>query len=172
MWICQRFLYIWMHCSHRTSIWTLHTAIFGLMGKTMCGIFPSNDDRQAAIMHRICFSDFSYRQVRRLLLFSSKRAQKEEIWYTANWCPGRNSIRRLINQNILSKLNGYHMEALFLPFPKRNIPYKRESCVICWIGCSCHIESKTIIKKCLVGQPARNVSLQCRSADCWISKLR
>lgn len=99
-------------------------------GKKLCVVsFPAMmTDRQLSFIES-AFSDFSYRQVRRLLLFSSKRAQKEEIWYTANWCPGRNSIRRLINQNILSKLNGYHMEALFLPFSEEEYPMqKRKLC--------------------------------------------
>lgn len=71
------------------------------------------------------FQHINYRHVRRLLLFSPKRAKKEELWYTANWCPGRESIRQLINQGILNKLNGYYMDAFFFPFREEDYVTQR-----------------------------------------------
>ena len=69
----------------------------------------------------------NYRHVRRLLLFSEKRARKEELWYTASWCPGRASLRQLITQDILKKLNGYYMDAFFFLFSEEEylLPQKQ-----------------------------------------------
>ncbi|WP_298595473.1 hypothetical protein [uncultured Mitsuokella sp.] len=88
-----------------------------LEGKQICAIsLPAMaEDQQIAA---ICahFAGSPYRYVRRLMIFSEKRAKKEETWYTGRWCGGRKSIRKEINDGILKKLNGYHTESFFLPF--------------------------------------------------------
>lgn len=96
-------------------------------GKKLCvlSLTASCEDAQ---LEKICdaFEAQDYRHVRRLLLFSPKRAKKEELWYTANWCPGRGSLRQLINQDILKTLNGYHMDAFFFPFAEEQYPAERD----------------------------------------------
>lgn len=101
--------------------------------------FPGmiEDNQLAYLKNQL--DDLYYRHVRRLLFFSKKRAEKEEQWYTANWCPGRTSVNKLLTDGILHYLkketdkNGkekyvtvnrsigaYYMDVLFVPFEEED----------------------------------------------------
>lgn len=62
--------------------------------------------------------NYSYRHVQRLLLFGSKKAKKEEQRYTSLWCPGRNSMKNLITEDVLDNINGYYLNIYIIGFPE------------------------------------------------------
>ena len=64
------------------------------------------------------FQKVPYRHVQRLLLMSEKSAEKTLKECIARWCEGRKSIRKLITEGLLGKLNGYYSDNYFLLVPK------------------------------------------------------
>ena len=50
---------------------------------------------------------FSYRYVRRILIFDEKESEIEMKKYCGKWCPNRKIMLKEIEKNILSKFNGY-----------------------------------------------------------------
>ena len=63
-------------------------------------------------------SEFSWREVRRMLLFGDAEAQKELTRYTSRWCPGRKSILDKITEGLLAEMNGYFSHSLIVCVPK------------------------------------------------------
>jgi len=53
------------------------------------------------------FAKIPYRYVRRLLIFSREEAEKDMKKYSGSWCPGRKTMLKRIEQDIIGKLNGY-----------------------------------------------------------------
>lgn len=66
-------------------------------------------------------SDFSWRDVRRMLLFGEPEAKKELARYTSRWCPGRKSILDKITEGLLSEMNGYFSHSVIVCVPKARL---------------------------------------------------
>lgn len=64
------------------------------------------------------FTDINYRYSRRLLFMDKTAAEKDLEKYTNKWCPGRDSIKDVITDSILSDVNGYFYNAFIFLIDK------------------------------------------------------
>lgn len=75
------------------------------------------DDTQQIIIDN-SFQKIPYRHTQRLLLMSEKSARKNLKEYISRWCDGRKSVRKLITDGLIGKINGYYSDSYFLLIPK------------------------------------------------------
>lgn len=72
------------------------------------------------------FWDMNFRHTQRLLCFSREKAEKELKRYTAKWCPSRSSIKELICNDILKKINGYYSNMFIFVVEEKEIDSTKE----------------------------------------------
>lgn len=66
------------------------------------------------------FEDINYRYSRRLLYINKETAGKFLDEYTSKWCSGRDSIKEVITDSIISEVNGYFYNAFIFLIDKKD----------------------------------------------------
>lgn len=70
--------------------------------------------------------NFSYRYVRRILLFSRSEAELDLKKYDRKWCPSRKVMLEAIEKNVLSEINGYYYSGVVFHFEESEYDSARQ----------------------------------------------